>query len=128
MELVIKAAVAGVAASVFGQIIKKSNPEITLLLSLSAAIIILASAFRLLGAVMEFLENTVASAGLSTDIFSVAVKCTGIALASQLASEICRDCGQGSAASAIETAGSIAALYTALPLAERLMRLVEVFL
>ncbi len=124
----IKAAVAGVAATVFGQIIKRSNPEITLLLSLSAAIIILASAFRLLGTVMEFLENTAASAGLDAEVFTVAVRCTGIALTSQLASELCRDCGQGSAASAIETAGSIAALYTALPLAERLLRLVEALL
>ncbi len=124
----IKAAVAGVAATVFGQIIKRSNPEITLLLSLSAAIIILASAFRLLGTVMEFLENAVASAGLDAGLFAIAARCTGITLASQLASELCRDCGQGSAASAIETAGSIASLYTALPLAERLLRLVEVLL
>ena len=128
MELVIKAAVAGVAASVFGQIIKKSNPELTLLLSLTAAIVILGSAFHLLETVVSFLENTAASAGLDSELFAIAAKCTGIALASQLASELCRDCGQGSAASAIETAGSIAALYTALPLAEKLLRLVGALL
>ncbi len=68
--------------------------------------------------------------GASAEYVSVMGKALGISLAVRICSDVCRDCGEGTVASAVESAGKLTLVLLALPLlsslAEKALGLAEV--
>ena len=60
--------------------------------------------------------------------FEIIFKCFGIAVSTNLLTEICSDFGFGSVSGKVEFIGKLAILMTCIPLTERLFSLVEVLL
>ena len=113
----------GVVAAIVGLLIRKNNPEITVLLSLAASTAILTVALSLIGDVMEVAFLAREMSGLSPAVIRPVIKCVGIGIIAKIGA--CRDAGSAGTASAVEFAGVVAALFTALPLMRTLLKMME---
>lgn len=125
MELVIKASAAAIISAVCCLLIKKSNAEIAYLLSVLAAIILCIASVGLFKEISGLLNEAIAKTSLSPAVFSPVFKCAGIAVTVKLVSGLCRDAGQSGTASAVETLGAAAAVFTALPLLRMMLDTLE---
>ncbi|NLV50631.1 MAG: stage III sporulation protein AD [Clostridiales bacterium] len=121
MDLLIKGAAVCIGASVLALVLKKSNPEMSMLIGLLAAVMALAEALLLFTSVRDFLTGIEAASGISSVFYAPVLKALGLSLAAEFAANVCRDAGQGAAASAVEFLGVISALYVSLPLISSVM-------
>ena len=112
MDIAVKAVAAGVLAAICGLLIKKNNPE-------------LAVAMGLADGIMEVIGLARDMSGLSSAILTPVVKCVGIGIIAKLGADSCRDAGSAGTASAVELAGTIAAVFTALPLMRTMLKMME---
>ena len=116
MEMVLKAATVAVIGVTIGLAVKRTNPEMSLMISTALAAFVLYIAFQTVGGVVEFMREAAALSDIPDGTLAAVLKTLGISVAARLASDVCRDAGQSAAASAVELAGAAGALYTALPL------------
>lgn len=125
METLARALAVASAGCILALVIKKNNPEFSLLLSIAAAGTVTALAAGLLGEVMELIELARSVSGLSSAIVSPVIKCVGLGCVTRLGSDLCRDAGQSAAASALELTGCAATLCAAMPLFRSLIAMIE---
>ena len=125
MEILLKAAVVGAASALLTLVIKKSNPEMALLLSLTAGCVIVIFALRFIGRTREVIDTAAQTAGLSPAVIAPVLKCVGIGVITRLCCDICKDADAGAIASSVELAGAAAALYIALPLLQTLLQMIS---
>ncbi len=125
MELMIKIAAVCVPAALLAGLLRKDSPVMSLLIAIAAGCAAVYAALGAAGEILDFLRDAADMGGVSGVVLGVLVRTLGISIAARLASDLCRDAGLGSAASAAEFAGSAAALYTALPLLRGMLSLIE---
>ena len=125
MELLSRAAAVCAAGCVMALVIKKSNPEISLLLSVLVAAAVTTMAASLLEDVLGLVELARETSGLSSAVISPVIKCIGLGCVTRLGADMCKDAGQSAAASALELVGSAAALSTAIPLFRSLLAMID---
>lgn len=125
MEVLIKTAVVAVAASIAGIIIKRGNPEMVIPLAAAVCAGAAMLSVGLLSPIMELMKKAGDMSGISAVLFMPVVKSVGIGICTRIASDLCRDSGQGAIAGCVEMAGAVCALYTALPLMETLLNTLE---
>lgn len=116
MEAMIKAAACGVTAAVLGAVLKKTTPELAMLLVLAAGLYILSVAAGGLGTIMDLIEELVQQAGVSEILMEPVLKTVLLSLLTHLTAEICRSAGESGIAAFVETTGAILALAAAIPL------------
>lgn len=124
MELILKAIVIGAAAAVMTLVIKKTNPELSLLLGLSAAVLIMGMSLKALSAVLEVLKMVELGSSFSSAYTAPILKCVGIGMAARIGADICKDSGQEALSSGVEVCGAVCALYVSLPLVKTLLRMI----
>ena len=105
MALVTQAAALCVIAALLGLVLRRSNPEITLLLALAEP----------LTELLRFLERLAEQSGVSRTLLTPLYKTVGIALVVKVGGGLCRDAGESALAAALEFAGTVCALLTASP-------------
>lgn len=123
MEQLVRFAAAALLATVVCLLLRRSNPELQLPLSLVVCILILRGAAALLRPAQTLMETAVSLSGLSPVYFLPVLKCVGIGILAKGAAELCRDGGQSALAGAVELGASAAALYVSLPLLTTLLEL-----
>lgn len=116
MEYIVKVTAFCLLGAVLALVLKKSNPELSLLLALAVCAAVLTVIIRGLGDVFSFLGELVLWGGLSADLFSPLWKTVGIALISRAGTELCKDAGENAMASLIEMTGAFGAILVAIPL------------
>lgn len=124
MEIIARAAAAAVIGSILALLLKKYTPELSLLTALAAGVAVAWLSASVCGRVADVLREAAAAGGVSSLYVSPVMKCVGIGLVTNLASQVCRDAGQGTVASAVEVCGTVCALYVSLPLIESLLAVV----
>lgn len=124
MEYVIRTAAAAAAAAVLSLVVKKSNPELSLLLGLAAALLAVYDALRALRPAMDLLRELTERTALAPDIYIPVVKCLGIGVITQLGAGVCRDAGQSAAATGVELCGTAAAVLCTLPLVSGILQVI----
>ncbi len=97
-------------------LLRRSGGEMALLLALAVCGTAAALLMEPLGELKDFWEDAAAWGDLPVELFQPLVKTVGIALLSRTGSDLCRDAGEGAMASALETAGAVAAIVVSLPL------------
>ncbi|MBE6968608.1 MAG: hypothetical protein E7442_00585 [Ruminococcaceae bacterium] len=125
MTIAVKAAAIGVTGSILALLLRRSVPELSLMISLAAG---LAAAFLCIGVtgeIAEAYESLAERSGISSVLLTPVIKCVGIALVTELGAQICKDASQGAAAAFVELCGTLCALYVALPLINSLVSVVE---
>ena len=111
-----KVAALGVTAAVLGAVLRKSAPELGLLLTLAAGVWMLGTAAVGLGSAAELMKELTGLSGLSEELVEPVVKTVAISILTRVTAEVCRSAGESGTAAFVETAGTLLALLVALPL------------
>lgn len=97
------------------------RPEYSVFLSLTAGILILLMTLDALVPVMETLTELIEISGQGREAFTILLKTLGVCFITQLASDACKDAGEGAIASKVELAGKVVILLLAMPLFEQII-------
>lgn len=124
MELVLKAAAVALLGSLFCLALRRYVPELSLLLGIVTGACVLILLVDAWGQVQAGLDMLMSYTGLDPSLTTPVLKVTVIAVLTKLASQICRDAGEGTVAVCCELAGTIGALAAVMPLLERIMDLI----
>ena len=124
MELITRAVIIGIAGSVMTLLIKKTNPEISIVLTMALCSLVLGLALGIYSAILEVLQLIEIGTGFSSAYTTPILKCVGIGITAKLGADLCRDSGQTALASSLEICGVVCALYVSLPLIRTLLRMI----
>jgi len=124
VDLVIRAVILGIVGAVLCLVIKKNSPEIGLVLALTVSLLVVGLGMELVGTLLDFIETLQDAAGLSPALLGPVFQTVGIGILTRLAADICKDAGQAAIASTLELAGTVAALYIALPLMQTVFQMI----
>lgn len=113
-------AIAGIAivAAVFSVMLKKYNPEYSIIISFAAGVLLLFLILSQISPAVSQINELIASTGIPEEYGKILFKSIGICFLAQFAADSCRDAGEGAMASKIELAGKIAIVLISLPLFE----------
>ncbi len=125
MELFLQAAAIAVITVVLTSLLKKTNRELALLLTLAACILIGVFFMRLAEPIVDFLSKLRNLAGLDKTLMTPMLKTIGIGFLTQISATVCADAGENAIAKLVEICGGVLALYVALPLLEAVLDMVE---
>lgn len=125
MEILAKAAAIALICASGSLLIKSKNPEYSFVLTTVCAVCICAAAVGMISSLSDFVSQIIKNAGLPAAVFAPVVKCVGIAILTKLICSLCKDAGQSSVSAAVENLGSAAAVFTALPLIQTLLKTLE---
>ncbi|MBR2668115.1 MAG: stage III sporulation AC/AD family protein [Oscillospiraceae bacterium] len=125
MEEVFRAAAVAVIAALLALLAGRHIPELGLLLAVLAAVLLASMALGQTRELLDTARNLQASTGLSGEIITPLLRTVGIGIVTRIAAELCRDAREGGIAAAVELAGTVAALCTALPLVQLVLRTVQ---
>ena len=117
----LRVAALAVAAALCAVVVRKNVREIGVVVALAAGAVILTVSLDAIGSVRALMDRLGELAGLSPAVLAPVIKTVGIAIVARVASEVCRDAGEGGIASFVEIAGAALALLTALPLLEAVL-------
>lgn len=125
MEVLTKAAAIALLSAACCLTIKAKNPEISFALTVVCAVCVCFAAVGMLTDIVDFINSVMDKSALPTAVFLPVIKCVGIALITRLISNLCMDAGQNGTSAAIEYLGSAAAVFTALPLMQTMLKTLE---
>lgn len=117
-----------IITAVLGVILKEYKPEYALSVAIIAGSVIF---FYLLAQVIKpvfEIRNMIASKGVETSYFLVALKALGICIITGFVSDICKDFGQSALAGKAEFAGRCAIFILSLPLLKELLEMAFSFI
>ena len=104
-------------------LLRKSVPEVALLLTIAVLAVVMVQCLSAAAPVLERLRALFARAGIETAYISVLLRTLAAALVTRLCADVCKDGGSQAMASAVETAGAFTVLLIALPLLEAVVEL-----
>ena len=117
-------AAAGMAAALCAVVVRQRAPELAVLLTLAACVLLLGRTLPMLEEVRSRMADLSEQTGVSPAVLQPVLKTVGLAIITKLSASLCRDAGEGSIAVALEMAGSAAAVVAALPLLDMVLSLV----
>lgn len=115
MEL-LKLAALCVACLLPVTLLRRKTPEQALLLTVAILAVVLAQCMRLGAPLLAEIRSLFERAGIELAYVSILLRTLAAALVTRSCADLCRDGGSQALASAVETAGAVAALVIALPL------------
>ncbi len=125
METLFKTAAVCAVAAVLAAAVRRENPAMAVLLGVAAGCAALLPALGLLREAAAFWDELADTSGIPAASLGVVLKTLGISILTRFASDLCKETGAVSAASAVEFTGSCAALAVALPLMRTAFRMLE---
>lgn len=124
MNTMLNISVVAVAAALCGVLLKKTNIELSFIISVSGLAIIIISALGLFQQVIEWIEQTADISHLD-EIINVLVKALGIAVIANITSQQCKDCGENGLAVSVELVAKAAILIIILPMIDNILQVIE---
>ena len=124
MEIIMRCAAAALVAVLICLLIKRTNPEISMLLSAAAIVIIMIAAMAFAEGIRELASMVKNIAGSSDVIIAPVLKCVGIGAVTKISTELCRDAAQSSVAAAVDLAGTLCAIGVSLPLITSMLKMI----
>lgn len=103
----------------------KQAKEMGLLLTLAVCILVSLAALRFLEPVTEFLADLRRLGNLDSESISIALKCAGIGILSELMEMVCADAGEQAMGKAVQILSASAILWLSLPLLRGILTLIE---
>ena len=116
MELIVKAAALALTAALIGIVLRRTNPELSLLLSICTVVLIMGAALGFAKSFTELAQTVQRIFGVSETLIKPVLKCVAVAIIAKMTSDLCKDSSQAAAASAVELAGTVCALCIIMPL------------
>ena len=114
--LIIKVVCVVIIAAFLSVIVRQYRSEYSLFIALGAGVVIWSMLSDTFSRDVESMKLMLSGTGVDNDYISIVFKTLGICLLTQIASDICRDCGESALATKTELAGKIAILTVAMPM------------
>ena len=122
MEVLLKAAGLLLVSGCAALVIRRYNPELSLVLSAAAVCCVLILTIPLAQALQHFRETICQLYGVGDIYLYPLMKCCAAALIARLTADLCREASQNAAASAVELMGVLCALGAAVPLIRSMLK------
>ncbi len=106
----------GLIATVLIVVVKSQRPEMALLLSIAAGVILFLLVLGKIGAIIDIIRDLADRAGISMVYLGTILKIVGIAYIAEFGAQICRDAGEGAVATKLEFAAKILIMVLAVPI------------
>lgn len=119
-----KVIVIAIVAIIFSMLIKPQRPEIGIIISIAAGILIFFVTISSVGSVVVILEHLADRASLNMQHLKIILKVIGIAYLTQFVSSIARDANESGIAHQIEFAGRILIIVLSIPIIMALLDLI----
>ncbi|TDA67785.1 MAG: stage III sporulation protein AD [Clostridia bacterium] len=97
-------------------ILRQQRPEMALMLSAVAGVVIFLLMVGKIGNVMDILRNLADQAQINRFYLGTVLKIIGVAYVAEFGSQVCRDAGESAIASRIEFAAKVLIMVMALPI------------
>ncbi len=124
MDIIIKCSAIALLSCLICLIIKRTNPEMSVVLSAGAIVIIISAAMSFASALIQ-LAAAVKNISEGADVLITPVlKCVGIGAVTKITTELCRDSSQSSAAAAVDMAGTLCAIAVSMPLIMSMLKMI----
>lgn len=120
-----KAAAVCLLGALLATLVKKTSPDMALLLALAVCAVVLTALVRGLEEITAFLQELLERGGLSAELFTPLLKTVGIALVTRTGGALCRDAGEGAMAAVVEMSGAFAVVLVSLPLFRAAWQMLE---
>ena len=114
--LIFKVISVAVIAAFLSIIVRHYKAEYSIFISLGAAIVIWSMLSDNFDKALDSMRVMLDGAGVDSGYVSIVFKTLGICILTQIASDICRDCGESALATKTELAGKIVILSVAMPM------------
>ncbi|KHO62390.1 stage III sporulation protein AD [Thermoanaerobacter sp. YS13] len=111
----------GIVVLVILTVLRETNPEMAIILSLVAGVIIFMMILPKLSAIVEVLNTLARKSGLDNIYFMTTLKIIGIAYITEFGVQLCLDANEKNLASKIEIAGKIIIIFLSIPIIVALM-------
>lgn len=108
------AVAAALIVSALVLLLRRSNPEIALVLGAAGAAALFLAALPALAEITDFFADILPS-GAAAEAFPPLLRAAGIAILSRMGAELCRDASEGAMAVKLELLGGVLAFAAALP-------------
>ena len=116
METIIRFTVICVIGGVLAVFVKKSSPDLGLMVSIAVCIVVLAALLAPLQEVVGLLRQMMEWSGMPEEVFAPLLKTLGIALLCRVGGDLCQDAGQSAVASLVEMGGALGTILVSVPL------------
>ncbi len=113
-----------VFVALFSLYLKPQQKELSALFVISGAVVLFAATLQKSREAVRYIQDSVETTAFSAEV-STMLKAVGIAVIVQLAADICRQAGEAATANQIEMIGKMEILLLSLPLASRLLTLIQ---
>ncbi len=124
MDVLIKCAGLAVLSAIAALSIKKSAPEIAVVLLICAGAVIMWSVIGAVNNITSFIDDMAGYTRVIKPVFSPLIKTVAVSVVSKISADVCRDAGSAALASCVEFAGCVVAVVISLPLLMSVMELV----
>lgn len=106
----------GLIAAALAVVLRQQKPELALLLSIGAGVLLFFMILGKIGAVVNVLRDLSVRANVNFLYLGIILKIVGVAYIADFGAQLCRDAGEGALASKIELAAKILILVLAIPI------------
>ena len=124
MENIAKIAAVGIIAAILTVMIRRTNPETAVQLSIAAGVMIVLMAASELAEAVGFIEELRGELGEAYDALGDVVKIIGVAYIAEFSTSALRDAGEGAIASKVELAGKLIIAVMTLPLIRQFTQMI----
>ena len=124
MELILRCSAVAVTMALVCLLIKKTNPEIAMLLSICSVCVMLIAIFGMSKTVVSLVDTIKQLYGTGSSYISPIIKCLAISIITKVSCDFCKEAGQAAASSTLELAGTVCALTVALPMLTNVLKLI----
>lgn len=120
---IIALSVTAVIAAIISVLLKKYNPEYSIILSFCTGVLILFMIISKVKPIVNKMEDLISTTGIQAEYTSILLKTLGICFLTQFSADSCKDAGESAMASKVELAGKIFIIVIALPLFEQVAKI-----
>lgn len=115
----------GIVAVILATLLKQVRPEIALLISLSAGLLIFGFVLTEMRTIVTWWQEVSADYGEMNAYLSPLIKVLGVAYLTQFASQACKDAGEGAVALKLELSGKVVILGLSIPIVKMILELIR---
>lgn len=115
----------GLVAALLAVLLKQSRPEIALVVSLSAGVLIFFFILDEVTALVGWWRELGAAYGSLNSYLSPLIRILGIAYLTQFATQACRDAGESAIAAKLELSGKVVILGLSVPIMKMVLELIQ---
>lgn len=121
---IISICVAAIVSAVLSLTVRKTNRELSLLISIGASVIILLSVIQYIVIGVDAVSTILSDANIDSDYIMILLKVVGICFITEFACDCTKESGLDALSGNIALAGKIIVLVTAMPLFTKILSVV----